>query len=98
MKDRTNAELKKASNTARKQKQEAFDQHFEEKVTKFLEETDKAGSLDAMVKTFRFIKTHRRKNEKIRGKFIHIRDWEKALREQTSTETLQMIPEDDGLR
>lgn len=94
--DRNNSELKKQCNKARKEKRAAFEQHFEDKVQRFLEDTEHDNGLDKMVKTFRFINTHRRKTNRGQQKFIHVREWEMKIKEQSTGISTETIPETDN--
>lgn len=95
--NRDNPILKKEAKEAAKQKRVAYEQHFAEKVDKFLNSIEEESPLAKMTKTFRFIKSHRRQRETKKRKYINIQQWEQKLASSTDRNpTVSLLPEDDG--
>lgn len=80
LEDRDNGELKRERAFARKLKEDAEAEHFEEKVKAFLEEIQDANPLEQMTRTFRFIKAHKRGVKSKKRGYINIQKWEEKLR------------------
>ena len=76
--NRKNETLKKQRDVAWAAKKKAEEQHFQEKVTRFLELSKDNNNLEKMTKTFRFIKTYRR-NKASNRKYISIQKWKAKM-------------------